>query len=386
MTPGKPRTHARRPRLLILVLSDITRDPRVLKQVRLFAERYAVTTCSFGRAPEGVVEHISLGAEARGWPNDKAGLALHRHDHVYWSLPAVEAARTVLQGLEFDAVIANDLNTVPLATTVRSRGGFHADLHEYAPAEKDNELAWRLLVAPYQRHLLRRYAADATSVTTVSQGIADAYRRNFGLECAVVANAAPYQDRTPQPVHTPMRAIFTGAAQAARHIDLMIEAMRQVPHGLTLDLYLMPNEPDYLASLQAAADELLSVRILPAVPFAELMDTVASYDIALAFQRPTTFNIKHALPNKFFEAIQARTAVVVGPAPELDSIVRQHGFGVVTADFTAEALAESLRELTPDRVAAFKAAADSAAYGLSAERSMGPWVSAVEAMTDTARR
>ncbi len=386
---------------LILVLSDITRDPRVLKQVRLFAGRYAVTTCSFGEAPDGVVEHISLGAEARGWPNDKAGLALRRHDHVYWSLPAVEAARTALQGLEFDAVIANDLNTVPLATTVRSRGGFHADLHEYAPAEKDNELAWRLLVAPYQRHLLRRYAAHATSATTVSQGIADAYRRNFGLDCAVVANAAPYQDRTPQPVHTPMRAIFTGAAQAARHVDLMIEAMREVPQGLTLDLYLMPNEPDYLAALQSAADEVSSVRILPAVPFAELMDTVASYDIALAFQRPTTFNIKYAVPNKFFEAIQARTAVVVGkffeaiqartavvvgPAPELEAVVRKHGFGVVTSDFTAEALAETLRGLTPERVATLKAAADGAAYDLSAERAEGPWVTAVDTMAATARR
>ncbi|MDN5789854.1 MAG: glycosyltransferase [Micrococcales bacterium] len=372
--------------LLILVLSDITRDPRVRKQVDLFAERFAVTTCSFGAAPDGVAEHVSLGAEARGWPNDLGGLALRRHDHVYWRLPGVNAAREALRGRSFDAVIANDLNTVPLATTVRSRGGFHADLHEYAPAEKDNELPWRLLVAPYQRYLLRRYATLAASATTVSQGIADAYRRHFGLDCALVPNAAPYQDRTPGPVHTPMRAIFTGTAQAARHIDLMIEAMRHVPTGLTLDLYLMPNEPAYLASLQAAADRVPSVRILSPVPFAELMDTVASYDIALAFQRPTTFNIRYAAPNKFFEAVQARTAVVVGPAPELESIVRRHGFGVVTADFTAEALAETLRGLTPARVATLKAAADSAAYGLSAEQSMGPWVSAVEAMMLTARR
>lgn len=369
-----------RPTLLILVLSDITRDPRVRKQVRLFADRYAVTTCSFGAPPDGVVEHLSLGAEARGWPNDRTGLVLRRHDHVHWALPAVAAARRALQGRTFDAVLANDLNTVPLATTVRSRGGFHADLHEYAPAEKENELAWRLLVAPYQRHLLRRYAGQAASVTTVSQGIADAYRRRFGLDCAVVPNAAPYRPAEPQPVHEPIRAVFTGAAQAARHIDLMVDAMRHVPQGLTLDLYLMPNEPGYLEALRAAATSLPSVRILPPVPFAELMDTVASYDISLAFQRPTTFNIEHAVPNKFFEAVQARTAVVVGPAPELEAVVRQHGFGVVTRDFTAEALAEALRGLSPARVATLKAAAHSAAYDLSAERSMGPWEAAVEAM------
>ena len=375
-----------RPSLLILVLSDIRRDPRVLKQVKLFRDRYAVTTCSFGEAPEGVVDHISLGAEARGWPNDKAGLLLRRHDHVYWNLPAVAAARVALAGREFDAVIANDLNTVPLAAEVRSRGGFHADLHEYAPAEKDNELAWRLLVAPYQRHLLRRYAARARSATTVSQGIADAYRRNFGLDCAVVANAAPYRDAEPQPVHTPMRAIFTGAAQAARHIDLMVEAMRHVPDGLELDLYLMPNEPAYLAALEAAAATIPSVRILPPVPFPELMATVASYDIALAFQRPTTFNIRYAVPNKFFEAVQARTAVVVGPAPELKAVVERYGFGVVTEDFTAEALGRALRGLTPERVAGLKQAAHAAAWDLSAENCAQPWVDAVDAMVAAAAR
>jgi hypothetical protein len=374
-----------RPRLLILVLSDIRRDPRVLKQVKLFRDRYAVTTCSFGEAPEGVTDHISLGAEARGWPNDRVGLLLRRYDHVYWHLPAVQAAREALAGREFDAVIANDLNTVPLAAEVRSRAGFHADLHEYAPAEKDNELAWRLLVAPYQRHLLRRYAVRARSLTTVSQGIADAYRRNFGLDCRVVANAAPYRDAEPRPVSTPMRAIFTGAAQAARHVDLMVEAMRHVPGRMALDLYLMPNEPAYLASLKAASARIPSVRILPPVPFAELMDTVASYDIALAFQRPTTFNIRYAVPNKFFEAVQARTAVVVGPAPELEAVVEKYGFGVVTDDFTAEALAQTLRALTPERVAELKQAAHAAAWELSAENSMQPWVEAVEELVAAAR-
>ena len=374
-----------RPRLLVLVLSDIRRDPRVLKQVKLFRDRYAVTTCSFGEAPEGVTDHISLGAEARGWPNDRVGLLLRRYDHVYWHLPAVQAAREALAGREFDAVIANDLNTVPLAAEVRSRAGFHADLHEYAPAEKYNELPWRLLVAPYQRHLLRRYAVRARSLTTVSQGIADAYRRNFGLDCRVVANAAPYRDAEPRPVSTPMRAIFTGAAQAARHVDLMVEAMRHVPGRMALDLYLMPNEPAYLASLKAASARIPSVRILPPVPFAELMDTVASYDIALAFQRPTTFNIRYAVPNKFFEAVQARTAVVVGPAPELEAVVEKYGFGVVTDDFTAEALAQTLRALTPERVAELKQAAHAAAWELSAENSMQPWVEAVEELVAAAR-
>jgi glycosyltransferase involved in cell wall biosynthesis len=147
----------------------------------------------------------------------------------------------------------------------------------------------------------------------------------------------------------------------------------------------MPNEPAYLASLEASAAAIPSVRILPPVPFAELMDTVAAYDVALAFQRPTTFNIRYAVPNKFFEAVQARTAVVVGPAPELEAVVERHGFGVVTEDFTAEALAAALRSLTPERVAGLKQAAHAAAWELSAENCAQPWVDAVDAMAAAAR-
>ena len=54
------------PRLLILSFSSIAGDARVLKQVRLFAERYEVTTCGFGPTPEGVAEHLELAPESAG--------------------------------------------------------------------------------------------------------------------------------------------------------------------------------------------------------------------------------------------------------------------------------------------------------------------------------
>jgi hypothetical protein len=49
-----------RPRLLILAFSRLVSDARVLRQVRLFAQGYAVTTVGYGEAPEGVVEHVRI--------------------------------------------------------------------------------------------------------------------------------------------------------------------------------------------------------------------------------------------------------------------------------------------------------------------------------------
>ena len=49
-----------RPRVLILSFSPIASDARVLKQVRLFADRYDVTTCGFGPQPHPGVEHVQV--------------------------------------------------------------------------------------------------------------------------------------------------------------------------------------------------------------------------------------------------------------------------------------------------------------------------------------
>ena len=53
-----------RPRLLVLSFSPLRSDARVLRQIALFAPRYAVTTLGYGPAPEGVVEHLRLPDDA----------------------------------------------------------------------------------------------------------------------------------------------------------------------------------------------------------------------------------------------------------------------------------------------------------------------------------
>ena len=60
-------------------------------------------------------------------------------------------------------------------------------------------------------------------------------------------------------------------------------------------------------------------------------------------------------------------AVVTGPSPEIESIVREFDCGVVAPDFTADALASTLRELTPGRIDELKRGAGRAAEVHNAE-------------------
>ena len=86
------------------------------------------------------------------------------------------------------------------------------------------------------------------------------------------------------------------------------------------------------------------------------------------FFPPLTANLEHALPNKFFDLIQARVAIVTGPSPEMAGIVREFGCGVVADGFTLDALVAALEELTPEGIAAMKEGAGRAAEVHSAER------------------
>ena len=110
----------------------------------------------------------------------------------------------------------------------------------------------------------------------------------------------------------------------------------------------------------------------------ELVTLANGYDIGLYLLRPSNFNQLHALPNKFFEFIQGRLALAIGPSPEMAHLVEQYRCGVVAADFTPGALAAEINRLDVGQITAFKRASHAAAAELSAERGAASVLALVE--------
>ncbi|ANS77940.1 capsular polysacchardie synthesis protein [Serinicoccus hydrothermalis] len=371
-----------RPRLLIMAWSTLRSDARVLRQIRLFSSRYAVTTLGYGEAPDGVVEHLRLPDEVVHWHKDRRLLVLRRFEAAYRSAPVtLEAAELLAGQRRFVVVLADDIDTLPLALDLAPTGGVHADLHEYHPRQNEESRRWRTFVAPYYRWLVRRYGPLADSVTTVGEGIAREYRLRFGLRAGVVVNAPQFVDLDPRPVEggAPLRLVHSGNAQRHR-LDVILEAMELVTRPMTLDLYLMPNDPAYLEQLRERYAGSASVQIHPPVAPHELPATLNAHDVGVYVLPPVSFNHLWALPNKIFDFVQGRLALVVGPSPEMSALVRRHGLGLVSADFTAQALAATLDSLDAEQVAGFKAAADEAAHELSAEQQVRGWERAVDTL------
>jgi len=364
--------------LLILSFSPLISDARVLKQVRLFTPDHDVTTCGYGPAPEGVVDHVEIPADLPVWRWSRAALLTRRFRSAYWGNPAVAHVRTALAGRSFDVVLADDVDTVGLALWLEPRHGVHADLHEFAPRQKEDLWRWRLFVAPFVRWLCRTYVARARSWTTVGEGIAKEYAKDYGFTPGVVTNAAPYADLEPVPVGRPVRLVHSGAALADRNIDMIVDAVAAATSELTLDLYLQPNDPAYLGRLRARVAGEPRVTLHDPVPYDALLATLNAYDVGVHVLPPTSFNNAWALPNKVFDYVQARLGLVVGPSPEMARVVRGAGVGAVTGDFTTTALTATLDGLDATTVAGWKKASAEHARELSSESQVTVWAAAIE--------
>lgn len=380
-TPPAPRR-----RVLILSFSPILRDARVLRQVRLLTPLHEVTTCGYGPAPEGVAAHVRIPDELVSWRLDRPAAILRRYAHVQRTQEVVAWAREHLQVGAYDVILADDAETVPLALELEPLGGVHADLHEYASRQKEGDRRWRLFVAPYVRWLVRTFVTRADSVTTIARGIAEEYRREFGIDAAIVTNAAPLRQAPIGRTHEPLRLVHSGAAMPDRRIEVMIEAMRSVGSGASLDLYLARNDPGLIVRLRELAADVNReagqerVRVLDPVPHEELIGALAEYDVGVFSIPPVSFNSLMTLPNKLFDYVQARLAVVVSPSPEMARVVREHELGWVSDGFEAEDLARVLSSLTPEAVRRAREAADRAAEPLSAEHQVVRWREAIDAL------
>lgn len=375
-----------RQRLLVLSFSPIANDARVLKQVRLLTENHEVTTCGYGEGPDGVAAHVRIPDELVYWHKERALLIQRRFAAVYRGNAVVEHLWDRLPRGYFDAVLANDVDVVPLALRLAPHNGVHVDLHEYAPREKEDLVRWRTFVGPYMAWLCRKYVTQCASVTTVGQGIADEYQRVFGIPAGVVTNAAPYVDLAPVEVGNPIRLVHSGNAMRARGLVELVDAVVRALADVTLDLYLMPTERDLLDELAARSAGSGRVTIHDPVPYAELVGTLNRYDVGVHVLPPVNFNNKWALPNKVFDYVQARLGLLVGPSPEMARMVREHGLGVVTEDFTTEATVAAIEALTPEKVSAMKQAAHASARELSAETQVQGWERAIDALIEKARQ
>lgn len=369
-----------RARILVLSYTPFARSPRPLKQVQYLRAANDVTTAGFG--PSGVegVPHVEIPDSApQRW--GRLGrllylglLALRLYPFITVLSARDLSTERLLAGEEWDIVITHDLWALEGALRLAPKRGVVLDLHEYAPRENEHSFVWRHTMAPYLVWLLRTRVPDVAAVVTVGAGIAEEYRRHFGFESTVVTNATPYQALRTGPVGAPIRMVHSGLAAPERRLDLMIEGVRSASADATLDLYLVDGGNGELERLRELAGDDSRIAFREPVPYRDLVAALNEYDVGVGILPPTTFNLLWSLPNKFFDYIQARLGVIVGPSPEMAAYVDRFALGEVLPDFEARSFARAIERLTPERVRSWKRSSADHAHELSSESQADIWL------------
>ena len=307
-----------------------------------------------GAARDGVrVTHVA----ARGW---------HRSRRFRpWFLVSMAwlFVRSVLRlaRVRADAYHAHDTKALPACfLAARLRGAALVfDSHELPLASEAEVPHWRGLIW-LTTAMLRVVVPRCAAVVTVSPPIAREIRERYGGPAVtLIRNVPPYRavartDRLRQHLHLPPAtriALYQGALAEDRGLDRLVGAAR----FLTGDVVIVLMGPDTEGQACLLEDQAVRqgvvrrVRIIPPVPYGELLEWTASADLGLLVYAPERSpNIRMCLPNKLFEYLVAGLPVLASPLDAVAEIVESHRVGLVVPSPEPADVAAAIDRLLSD--------------------------------------
>jgi glycosyltransferase involved in cell wall biosynthesis len=388
-----------RKRICIISFSPVYRDARVLRQIEYLSPHYDLTVIGYGPPhPEwahldwkSVQVHSSPLTRLTGGALLVMGRALPAlYDVWYWQKPHHRQALRYALESGAHAYHANDWNALPVGAhaALHHQARLILDAHEYAPLEFEDRWHWRLLYRPLVTYVLRRYTRHLSAATTVAPAIAARYKLEFGFEPVTVLNAprlVPLPPRRPRPDPDRIHLVYHGGVSPDRRIETMLEAVALADNRFSLHLILVDPASPYVRRLEALARRLAPERIAfhEPVPPADIVRRIAAYDMGFYLLRPSSFNNRVALPNKFFDFVAAGLAVCVGPGTGMAQLVEEYGFGVVTPSFDPQDVAAALNRVTPPDLLRMQQAAHQAARHINADVEMAKLVHLYQQLLST---
>lgn len=177
---------------------------------------------------------------------------------------------------------------------------------------------------------------------TVSQPIADAYHRAYGVSFKVIRNL-PKQYSPELNSQKENIIIYQGALNVGRGLEALILAMNKV------------NAVLWIAGDGDIAEELKElvrynnldnkVSFLGRLNIEELKLETQKARIGISLEEEMGLNYTYALPNKLFDYIQAGVPVLVSALPEMKKVVQFYSIGEVLESREVSAIANQINKM-----------------------------------------
>ena len=164
-------------KILILSYSNLSSDPRISKQIAALKDSFQIETCAYNACGIETLKFYPIYKEPEVSFRRKFKrlfqLLSKQFDNFYWD-DGRQKLREQLCRENYDLIIANDIQTLPLALDISmNKGKVYFDAHEYHPREFEDLLKWKLLYQQYISFLCKKYIPKASAFSTVNDTIAN---------------------------------------------------------------------------------------------------------------------------------------------------------------------------------------------------------------------
>ena len=340
-------------KILIIAYPNLKKDPRPYRQIKALYKNHEVHTAGYSES----------GLEASFFKLGKHKffieifrlilLKLGFYNFYYWDKYKLRVLKK-LKETKYDLIIAHEIRLLPLALKISKNSKIILDAHEYSPKNYDDSLLWRFFIKKYYTYLCYKYIPKVSKLISVSPGIVEEYNKNFKTDAELITNASEYYENlTPKKINEKkIRIIHHGIASSSRKLELIVEMMKFLDNSVyELNLMLVSSTFSslYLRKLKTIAKGLNIVFLKP-VSRNRLVKFCNQFDIGIHFVPPTNFNLKYGLGNKFFEYVQSRLAIAIGPDIEMSKYIKKYDLGIISKDWTPQSIANSIASVNSKKL------------------------------------
>lgn len=241
-----------------------------------------------------------------------------------------------------DAICSIDLDTILAGLFAsRLRGAIRVyDAHEYFTEMK--EIRSRPTVLRIWKAVEKYSVPQYHFGYTVSQGLVDAFRKNYARSYHLIRNFPVLRPVPRQPAKEKF-IVYQGAVNEARGFEYLIPAMQHIRYKL-----VVCGDGNFMDQLKLLIDQYgVSTKVeLRGMMMPEELRMVASAaTVGIGLAEKDGINQYHALPNKFLEYIHAALPQVAMDFPEYRHINRQFEVAVLLENLDPVYIAEQVNAL-----------------------------------------
>lgn len=248
---------------------------------------------------------------------------------------------------KMDAICAIDLDTIFPCNTISVSKGIPRiyDAHELFTELK--EVVTRPAIKKAWMGIEKRFVPKFKWGYTVSESIAREFNKRYGVNYEIIRNM-PLLKELDSPPATEKFILYQGAVNEARGFENLIPAMQWVNCKLIIcgDGNFMPQLKKLIADNKLEQKIELKGMLLPD----ELWKISQQAYIGMAIAENEGLNQYLALPNKFFDYIQAGIPQITMNFPEYQLFNQQYEVAVLIDDIDTKRIANAINNLLANDV------------------------------------